>query len=880
MKSKANEIVRLFGAPVIVIVILFTVYAIKGIYPFGNNSIAYYDMTQSMIPLYYHTWDVLHGTKSVFWDWYSGLGGSMADTMGNFVFSPFNLFFLFVRRESVMNSMSVFLCIKMSIAAIAMSFYTTRKRKDVSCILSILAGVNYSACGYVIQYYTNINFIDIVCIFPLIVYALERMMNDSKMGLYTIIMALGFMINIYLMFMVCIYIIFKSFFIIKKSDKTSRRSASALLGISTIVSLLLSAFSWLPMAELLMKSQRTQTAAGQNGYLDSILTFACYESGQKLFMLYGSESVLAIVLWLMIFKRKSISKYIDHIVMLILLVLPIFVEGINLVWHMGGYVQFPMRFGYMLTFEAVCLLTDVVQDCKWAENDTLWKRIVIYLSIAFIPVLIIILYKFENAFCEYGIRDLDMYNGYGLIIVVVVIEVFMAFLSDNRRIVYCIVGITIISQACIGIYSFVGPSKEYSIECSRDLLNEAISSETMLANNLLDSRNKDVQNSMITNYPLITRTAAISNWTWGTNPRIWDNLCALGYSIAYTRFLDNGGTYFSDMLLGVRTMISEQLQDNSLYSLNNQWGNKFYYEYSEHLPFGILTDSEINLTYSEDFFENQNMLFKAITDTDANIISEYTIRDLEIEKTEYNTIKASLPIAKESKIYIYSPDHKKAFLISINGEIVRLPYLTNTENVFYPSIFQNGIIDCGTYSDQVLTLEFGLPEMFKGEEDALIDNVVIGTMDIGLMRKACENIGKRQHIETSFGKRNMRIQGEVTDDGYILLPVGYNEGWRAKQNDEEMEVLSGLNHSLILLPVNKGKVDVKLWFLPQGFREGIILLCIGMIAFIVMIITNKKRALTYIADILGKISLPILYSLTIGLVLFMYIVPIVAWFVL
>ncbi len=880
MKTKTNEIIRLFGASVIVIMILFTVYALKGIYPFGNNSIAYYDMTQSMIPLYYHTWDVLHGTKSVFWDWYSGLGGSMADTMGNFVFSPFNLFFLFIRRESVMNSMSVFLCIKMSVASIAMSFYTTRKNKDISCILSILAGLNYSACGYVIQYYTNINFLDIVCIFPFIVYALERMMNDKKMGLFSIFMALGFMINIYLMFMVCIYIIFKSFFVIKKIDKISRRSASALLGISTIISLLLSAFSWLPMAELLMKSQRTQTAAGQNGYLDSISIFACYESGQKLFMLYGSECIFAIVIWLMLFKRKSISKYVDHIVMLILLLLPIFIEGINLVWHMGGYVQFPMRFGYMLPFEAVCLLTDVVQDGEWTENDTLWKRIVIYISIAFIPVLIIILYKFENAFCEYGIRNLDMYNGYGLIIAVVAIEVFMAFLSDNRRIVYCIVGIIIISQACIGIYSFVGPSKEYSIECSGDLLNEAISSETMLADNLLDARNKDAQNSMITNYPLITRTAAISNWTWGTNPLIWDNLYALGYSIAYTRFLDNGGTYFSDMVFGVRTMISEQVQDNLLYSLKNQWGNKFYYEYSEHLPFGILTDSEINITYTEDFFENQNMLFKAIADTDEDFISEYSIGDLEFEKTELNTIKAFLPITKESTIYIYSPDHKKAFLTSINGEIVRLPYLTNTENVFYPSIFQNGIIDCGTYSNQVLELEFALPEMFEGEEDTLIDNVVIGTMDIGLMRKACENIGKRQRIETTFGKRNMSIRGYVTDAGYILLPVGYNEGWRAKQNDEEIEVLSGLNHSLILLPVNKGEIDLKLWFLPKGFRKGIILLCIGMIAFIVMIIANKKRALTYFTNILGKISLPVLYSLTIGLVLLMYIVPIVAWFVL
>ena len=75
---------------------LFIIYFLKGIYPFGSRSIAYYDMPQSFVPLYYRTYDVLHGEKSLFWDWYSGLGVSVVDALGSFILSPFNLFFFFV----------------------------------------------------------------------------------------------------------------------------------------------------------------------------------------------------------------------------------------------------------------------------------------------------------------------------------------------------------------------------------------------------------------------------------------------------------------------------------------------------------------------------------------------------------------------------------------------------------------------------------------------------------------------------------------------------------------------------------------------------------------------------------------------------------------
>lgn len=35
------------------------------------------------------------------------------------------------------------------------------------------------------------------------------------------------------------------------------------------------------------------------------------------------------------------------------MILPVFVEGTNILWHMGPYICFPMRFGYMMIFTII-----------------------------------------------------------------------------------------------------------------------------------------------------------------------------------------------------------------------------------------------------------------------------------------------------------------------------------------------------------------------------------------------------------------------------------------------------------------------------------------------------------------------------------------------
>ena len=85
----------------IIFIFLVTCY-IKKIFPFGNFTVDTSDFEGQIVPFYYHVYDFLHGRKSLFFDWYTGLGSNMAGLVSHYGFlSPFNLLFLFIKREQI-----------------------------------------------------------------------------------------------------------------------------------------------------------------------------------------------------------------------------------------------------------------------------------------------------------------------------------------------------------------------------------------------------------------------------------------------------------------------------------------------------------------------------------------------------------------------------------------------------------------------------------------------------------------------------------------------------------------------------------------------------------------------------------------------------------
>ena len=77
MKKIIKKYKEYLISPILASVILLLVFAIKGIFPFGNITIANGDMGQGYMPFYYFLYDIVFNGKNIFYDYVLGMGSNM-----------------------------------------------------------------------------------------------------------------------------------------------------------------------------------------------------------------------------------------------------------------------------------------------------------------------------------------------------------------------------------------------------------------------------------------------------------------------------------------------------------------------------------------------------------------------------------------------------------------------------------------------------------------------------------------------------------------------------------------------------------------------------------------------------------------------------------
>ncbi|MCR5602695.1 MAG: YfhO family protein [Lachnospiraceae bacterium] len=476
-----REYTRYLLPSCVTLVIYCIILSVKSIYPFGSNTIDYYDMAQQIAAFYYHVYDMLHGTKAYFYDWYSALGTNMAmSTSGCSNLSPFNLFFLFINRSSLLKSLSVFNGIKLMCMSFTMYFYLNKTHEKSPFFFKLAASVGYSFCGFVLVLYITNQWVDIAAMFPLIMYFYDRLIETGRIRGYVITLTITLVASYYLGFMILIFIFLytglkltenlldsatreagnverrdngirftfgykskvsdmsmtegdtvedhtdhtsvdeeadrstsmdetadkstsvdeaadKRTSLNEKADKSMSVNEVAVksssdekvsdknvagadlsdegksedvpvdragirkemhltrLGIGTFMSLALSAWILVPQIAQMLNSARFKNgneseASGTVGRYLEIISHVRGDYTTRWWSLLGISFAVAIILTGMIKYRKDRRAILMTVSMIAMMVLELFFESINLIWHFGSYVQYPIRNGFIIYF--------------------------------------------------------------------------------------------------------------------------------------------------------------------------------------------------------------------------------------------------------------------------------------------------------------------------------------------------------------------------------------------------------------------------------------------------------------------------------------------------------------------------------------------------
>ena len=879
--------VKLYAIPgLITCAVIVFIYVFKGIWPFGANRIDYFDNMQQVAPLYAHLWDWMHGKASLWFDWYTGFGRNVSMSISAFsMLSPFNLLLYLFPRTLILESISILTLVKMIFMAVAMYAYINKKYNNLSYNMKVAFSLMYTFCGYTVLYGSCFTpWMDIVALFPLLMLAYENMMQTGKKLFYIIMVAIIFIINYYLGAMSLVYIfLISGAYVLLMSKKEKIKEHAWNLGIGTVAGLGLSCFVLVPVMMQLSGSQRGGSGQGivsqYIGWIKSaIISDGQMAAFQRWMMLYGMAFAAAVII-MGLKKFKEEKNTIRYMISLLLIsLLPIVVEGINLMWHFGSYNGYTLRNGYIVAFTLITVAAYFAQrmfEEVTADKKQLVKQLVIFVVAAAVYAVI---------------YNIIPSNDIILAAFILFIAIFIAaFIFYNKKLKKDGIGFdfnTIIAivaiEVFIGAYSLIGPPKFYEYEPyqygdyvqAANEVKDSLDIEESVTDRIVNS---DI--SLNANYPLILRRSAMSSFTAALQSDTQSYSKKFGYSKYFLWLLDSGGTVFTNSLFHVTQAVNVNELDSQMYTALRSDGDYTLYDANYKLPFAMSVNKNITRQdFSGNWEDLHNIFYKALTNDTQDIVNgmSYTKKESSVIR-EYN-------VRADGKQAVYinivdvnnrNTDANASWLISsmhiyVNGEAVLVPTLGDVKNTAYFTDYNNNLVYLGTFENENFTIrvEYDDPWYLK------VSEVSFAGLDMDKMQSLVDKHAD-DYCETSYTSDSLTVKLNGSGvNNMALIPVVYSDNWNVKVNGKKVKAKSvcGLFTGV---DIHAGENVIEMTFEPKGKKAGMLISLATLIMMIASALILKFTKLKVPA--LLKMCAAFIYLELYNIVIVaMFLIPVVA----
>ena len=879
--------VKLYAIPgLITCAVIVFIYVLKGIWPFGANRIDYFDNMQQVAPLYAHLWDWMHGKASLWFDWYTGFGTNVSMSISAFsMLSPFNLLLYLFPRTLILESISILTLVKMIFMAVAMYAYINKKYNNLSYNMKVAFSLMYTFCGYTVLYGSCFTpWMDIVALFPLLMLAYENMMQTGKKLFYIIMVAIIFIINYYLGAMSLVYIfLISGAYVLLMSKKEKIKEHAWNLGIGTVAGLGLSCFVLVPVMMQLSGSQRGGSGQGivsqYIGWIKSaIISDGQMAAFQRWMMLYGMAFAAAVII-MGLKKFKEEKNTIRYMISLLLIsLLPIVVEGINLMWHFGSYNGYTLRNGYIVAFTLITVAAYFAQrmfEEVTADKKQLVKQLVIFVVAAAVYAVI---------------YNIIPSNDIILAAFILFIAIFIAaFIFYNKKLKKDGIGFdfnTIIAivaiEVFIGAYSLIGPPKFYEYEPyqygdyvqAANEVKDSLDIEESVTDRIVNS---DI--SLNANYPLILRRSAMSSFTAALQSDTQSYSKKFGYSKYFLWLLDSGGTVFTNSLFHVTQAVNVNELDSQMYTALRSDGDYTLYDANYKLPFAMSVNKNITRQdFSGNWEDLHNIFYKALTNDTQDIVNgmSYTKKESSVIR-EYN-------VRADGKQAVYinivdvnnrNTDANASWLISsmhiyVNGEAVLVPTLGDVKNTAYFTDYNNNLVYLGTFENENFTIrvEYDDPWYLK------VSEVSFAGLDMDKMQSLVDKHAD-DYCETSYTSDSLTVKLNGSGvNNMALIPVVYSDNWNVKVNGKKVKAKSvcGLFTGV---DIHAGENVIEMTFEPKGKKAGMLISLATLIMMIASALILKFTKLKVPA--LLKMCAAFIYLELYNIVIVaMFLIPVVA----
>ncbi|MBQ5333148.1 MAG: YfhO family protein [Oscillospiraceae bacterium] len=870
VKSKRSYIFAFF----IPAVILFIAYAVFGVHPFGDMSVLVLDLNGQYVYYFENLRDIFHGNGSPFISWSRNLTGEIMGMFAYYLASPFTLIPMLLPRSIMTESLLIMQLCKVGAASVTFNYYL-RHSKGSKSSTAMLFGILYSLMGYMIVQLMNPMWLDGLIYLPLIVYGIEKIIDENCWLRFIIPLALMYMAHFYIGWMITFFsiIYFLYYYFAGKKEYTFSFKSFFFSGIKFALGGLIAAMTaaWVLMPlyyslslgkfEFSNPSYELKTQFDFIDFFKNILPNVydtCRPEGSPV-IYCGVLTVILIPLFFLNSKIRFRQKMGMGAVLMSIL-LSMYLSTADLAWH-GFQVPNWLPYRYSFTFSFI-LLVMAAMTFERLEGISV-KEIGI-------TGFALMIYAFYVGRQDFKGVDLVMSVWYTVIFTLVYCIVLRFIkLSDRtlRSVLTFVLGIfiagelfgsTLYTMNAINkdvVYSKYSSYNRY-ITLGRDTVKKILDQDSFEDGGVYRIE-KNYHRTV--NDALAFGSFGISHSSSTLNAAPIQFLRRLGFSYGGHYIKYKGSTYFTDALLGIKYVMEkgsvedEEIPENKHYDdlvLTNKDEKDIFavYENPNALPVAFMADSSIlDVTLEKDNpFENQNKLLSHL------ISDEYTqyFKQISIDKTVPENAKQTsygahikyVPIetGKNSHIeYIFdAPTEDMIYMYLPSSYERKVNLWLNKEFLDY--YFEGGNMVIQTLGRFEKNEEISLiVTITEQKNEVLFKDKLFYYLDEAKFNEDISKLKEHGLRMTHFEEDH--IKGEITaeKDGVMFTTISWEPGWTIKVDGQKVEPVK-ICDALIGVELTAGTHEIEMTFFPEGLSVGIILSLSGIIAIIIIAVSEKK----------------------------------------
>lgn len=185
--------------------LMYLLYVVHLVHPFGDESVLVLDLTGQYIFFFEKLRDILTGESSLLYSFTRSLGGEFMGIFDYYVASPLSVIVALFPKEKILDAMLVLFILKTGLCGFNMGFFLSKISTKSNGLSIVTFSVMYALTSYAVVYQHNTMWLDAVMWLPILAYAIQELIKRERFRLYVFTLAIILISNFYIGYMVCIF---------------------------------------------------------------------------------------------------------------------------------------------------------------------------------------------------------------------------------------------------------------------------------------------------------------------------------------------------------------------------------------------------------------------------------------------------------------------------------------------------------------------------------------------------------------------------------------------------------------------------------------------------------------------------------------------------